>query len=83
VKNVYTIEVFWDTPVVLEEFVDRQRYAADMAGNLCFIVLLIQNSRSCAGKWLYNNRLWFCPREFTTLKGIVASGAMEAQGRDE
>jgi hypothetical protein len=34
------------------------------------IVLLIENSRSCAGKWLYSNRLWFCLREFTTLKGM-------------
>ena len=31
----------------------------------------IENSRSCAGKWLHNNRLWFCPREFTTLKGMT------------
>ena len=38
------------------------------------IVLVIENSRSCAGKWLYNNRLWFCSREFTTLKGIESSG---------
>ena len=54
------------------------------------IVLLIQNSRSCAGKWPYNivfptenprscagtwphnNRLSFCSREFTTLKGMLA-----------
>ena len=34
-------------------------------------VLLIENSGSCAGKWLYNNRLSFCSREFTTLKGII------------
>jgi len=32
-------------------------------------VLLIENSRSCAGKWLSKNRLWLCPREFTTLQG--------------
>ena len=32
----------------------------------------IENSRSCEGKWLHNNRLWFCPREFTTLKGMTA-----------
>jgi hypothetical protein len=38
------------------------------------ILVLIDNSGSCAGKWLYNNRLWFCSREFTTLKGIIASG---------
>ena len=35
------------------------------------IVLLIENSRFCAGKRLYNNRLWFRSREFTTLKGIL------------
>ena len=34
------------------------------------IVLLNENSHSCAGKRPYNNMLWFCPREFTTLKGI-------------
>jgi hypothetical protein len=34
------------------------------------ILILIENSGSCAGKWLCNNRLWFCSREFTTLKGI-------------
>jgi hypothetical protein len=33
-------------------------------------VLLIENSRSCAGKRLYDSILWFCSREFTTLKVI-------------
>jgi hypothetical protein len=37
------------------------------------MVLLIENSRSCAGKCLHTNRLWFCPREFTTLKGITGN----------
>jgi hypothetical protein len=36
-----------------------------------FMVLLIENSRSCAGKWLYTSRLWSCSRRFTTLKGIA------------
>jgi hypothetical protein len=34
------------------------------------MLLLIENSRSYASKWLHDNRLWFCSREFTTLKGI-------------
>jgi hypothetical protein len=38
------------------------------------MLLLIENSRSCAGKWLHNNRLWFCSWEFTTLKGINRDG---------
>ena len=36
------------------------------------MAILIENSCSCAGKWLYYNRLWFCSREFITLKGIDA-----------
>ena len=40
---------------------------------IAVIVLLIENSRSCAGKRLYSNRLWLCSREFTTLKGITSS----------
>ena len=35
------------------------------------ILILIENSRSCAGKRLCNDRLWLSPREFTTLKGII------------
>ena len=37
-------------------------------------MLPIENSRYCVGKRLYNNRPWFCSREFTTLKGIKAKG---------
>ena len=33
-------------------------------------MLPIENSRSCAGKRLYNSTLWFCSREFTALKDI-------------
>jgi hypothetical protein len=40
------------------------------------MLVLIENSRSCAGKWLYNNRLWFSSREFTTLKGIISGRAL-------
>jgi len=42
------------------------------------ILLPIENSRSCAGKWLYNNRLSFCSREFTTLKGIRCPNCLES-----
>jgi len=37
----------------------------------CIMLLLIENSRYYAGKWLYNNRLWFYSREFTTLQGYT------------
>ncbi|MHC4580275.1 MAG: extracellular solute-binding protein [Planctomycetota bacterium] len=36
------------------------------------IVFVIENSRSCAGRGLYNTMLSFCSREFTTLKGTTA-----------
>ena len=38
------------------------------------VLLLIENSRSCAGKQLHNNRLWLCSREFATLKGVTRQG---------
>jgi hypothetical protein len=44
-----------------------------------FIVLPIENSRSCVGKRLYNNRLWFCSRESTTLKGILDQIRLEGK----
>jgi hypothetical protein len=45
-------------------------------------VLPIENSRSCVGKRLHNNRLWLCSREFTTLKGMIwASGAPNDSSR--
>jgi hypothetical protein len=34
-------------------------------------VLLIEDSRSCVGKRPYDNMLWFCSWEFTTLKGYL------------
>jgi hypothetical protein len=34
------------------------------------MVPLIENSGSCADRWLYIGRLWFCSQEFTTPKGI-------------
>ena len=49
-----------------------------VACELFIILLLIENSRPCAGKWLYNNRLWSCSREFTTLKGIIVVGYLKA-----
>ncbi|MHC4435693.1 MAG: hypothetical protein ACYTBS_28100, partial [Planctomycetota bacterium] len=36
------------------------------------IVFVIENSRSCAGRGLYNTMLSFCSRDFTTLKGTTA-----------
>ena len=35
------------------------------------MVLAIEISRICAGMWFHNERLWFCPREFTTLQGYT------------
>jgi hypothetical protein len=35
------------------------------------MVLMIDNSRSCAGKRPSSNMLWFCSREFIALKGIT------------
>ena len=34
-----------------------------------FMPLPVENFRFCAGKRLYNGRLWFRSREFTTLQG--------------
>jgi len=36
------------------------------------IVFVIEDSRSCAGRGLYNTMLSFCSREFATLKGTTA-----------
>jgi hypothetical protein len=36
------------------------------------IVFPTENPRSCADTWPHNNKLWFCSREFTTLKGMLA-----------
>jgi len=36
---------------------------------MTYMVFPIEKSRPCAGKWVHNNRLWFWPREFTTLQG--------------
>ena len=36
------------------------------------IVFVIENSRSCAGRGIYNTMLLFCSREFNTLKGTTA-----------
>ena len=45
----------------------RNMFVVDYAA---IIVLLIENPRSCAGKRLPNKTLWFCSREFITLKGM-------------
>jgi hypothetical protein len=44
-------------------------------------VFPVENPRSCAGKRLGNNRLWFCPRESTTLKGTTMNVGI-TQGGD-
>ena len=42
-----------------------------MNQSLLYILLPIEIFRSCAGKRLYHNKLWFRSRKFTTLKGIT------------
>jgi hypothetical protein len=47
-----------------------RRNVAEPSG-IYVIVLPIENSPSCTGKWLYDNRVWFCSRESTTLQGYT------------
>jgi hypothetical protein len=47
------------------------------------ILLPIESSRSCVGRRLYNNRLWFRSLEFNTLKGIKAPAKISGAGTRE